>query len=662
MQLPSRSLLLALALSAFAVPARAQNKLAAPPPAPTAATPPASLVAPAAFTLEPGDVISLSMANLPELSADALLISATGRVDLPKLGPLTIKGKTLEGARVAIENAYKSQLRRPKASIKLVSAQPRRATVVGAVARPGAVDLQPGWRVFDVLAAAGGLDGLAPEEVTATLKTLNGPPLALDLAQITRAPQSQSNARVEVGDVLSIAEIPLVNVTVNGDVGAPGPQSARVAPKLLDALARAGHIKLAPADTNVSLLREGHIVALDVAAATRDPGGAANITLRDGDLLSVQSVRLSVNVLSDAGLVKTPGNYTLQGRSNFTRALEAAGGTTAPADSIGATVRRAGQIIPVDVARAITDRDADIALQNGDILVFNPAIGPRVRVIGAVKTPAQTRFALGAKVLEALTRAGGLDLAPASTRITILRVLPDGRQLSLQVDAARLLGGDGASQNVTLQDGDVIWVRALATPSVAITGAVEIPGSMALEPGDGLAATLINSGGPNDSADLSRVVLERGGQASQIVNVAQVLQANAPDTKLEDGDVVRVPKNPRQFAFIDAVARPGIYAIATGATLTLRDAIARAGGLAPGARADDIVLFRRAPVTPQTPSGYSISHLNYGANNGKPNEAATFEVQPGDVIVVPAGADQPSKSAQAVTALNAFDAQSGFNF
>ena len=654
MQLPPRLLLLALAISSCAAPTFAQNK-AFKPLAPTAAT------APASFVLGAGDVIALSMANLPELSADALTISATGRVDLPKLGPLTIKGKTLEGARVAIENAYKSQLRNPKASLKLVSAQPRRATVSGAVARPGAVDLQPGWRVSEVLAAAGGLDGLAPEFVVATLKRADGSLASLDIAQIARAPQSPANARIEVGDVLSIAAIPLVNVTVNGDVGAPGPQSSRVAPKLLDVLARAGNTKLAPADTNVSLLREGKILALDVAAATREPNGAANIALRDGDLLSVQNIRLSVNVLSDAGLVVAPGNYQLDGRSNFMRAIVAAGGTTAPAISIEATVRRANQTIPIDLARATYDRAADIALQNGDILVLTPANGPRVRVIGAVKMPGQTRFNnAGVKVLDAINQTGGLGLAPNFARVSILRILPNGREISLQVDAARLLGGIDASQNVTLRDGDVIWVRALATRAVAVIGEVENPGSYELKPGATSSEALAQAGGAGALADLSRVVLNPSGQVGQILDVTQSVAAQT--LELEDGDVVRVPKNPRQILIIDAVARPGSYAIAEGATPTLGEIIARAGGFAPGARTDEVTLLRRAPVTPQTSLGVAISHLHLGANQGKPNDDAKFVLQPGDVVVVPAGADQPSKLPQGLAALNAFDSASGFNF
>ena len=639
MPLSPRFILLALALSGPTLSALAQQAATAPP------SP--SGLRDRQFVLGPGDVISLTVVGIPELSASALTLSPTGRVTLPLIGALTIKDKTLEAARHAIETAYKSQLRKPNISISLVRAAARQVTVLGAVARPGAVNLQPGWRVLEVLAAAGGLDNLAPDDVAATLKPLSGPTVALDLAAIFRAPESRANPRIGAGDVMSIAPISLVNVTINGDVGAPGAQRFRRAPKLLEALARAGELKLAPADTRVSLLRDGKIVPLDVAAAAGNPAGAANLELRDGDLLSVQGVRLSVSVLSDAGLVKSSGNYQLEGRSNLTRAIEAAGGTTAPARQISATVRRGNAIIPVDLARALYDRAADISLQNNDILVLNPVEGPRVRLTGEVKAPAEYHFQKGVKIRDAVEQAGGLKLAPQATRITVLRTLPGGRQLSFQVDAARLLGDNDFSQNLELKDGDTILVSALAARSVAVTGEVENSGAYELARDEGLAQLLAKAGGPGELADLSRITIERDGQTSRTVDFSP------PDkvVALEAGDRVRVPTNPRQILLMDAVNKPGIYAMNAGATLPFDAALVGAGGISANANKDEITLLRPAPDTPQS---YTATRIKYDARQN-------LLLQPGDVVLVP-DKDGPSKLAQGITALRAFDAARGYEF
>ena len=668
MQLSHRSLLLALALSALTLPALAQPKAAAKPAATAPALPPTVPVMTSGlrgeqFILGPDDVISLSVTNHPEMSSDALTLSSTGRVALPELGPLTIKGKTLEQARVAIANAYKSQLKNPKVSITLVRARPRQATVLGAVTRPGGVDLQPGWRVSEVLAAAGGLNAVAPEEVNATLKRLSGPPIALDIATIYRAPENKANPRVVVGDVISIVPIPLVNVTVNGDVGAPGAQSFRKSPRLLDALGKAGDLKLAPEDTEISLLRNGQIIPLDVAAASTDPAGANNIELRDGDLLSVQGLRINVNVFSDANLVKATGNYQLEGRSNFMRAISAAGGLVGSASNVSASVRRGTQVIPVDVGRAIVYPEADIALQNNDTVFINPIEGPRVQLTGEIKNPDRYNFKKGVRVLDAVLQAGGLNIPPESARISILRTLPNGQQIPLQVDAGRLWRGNDVSQNTQLEDGDIVLVNSAAIRSVAMLGNVKTPGNYELKGSDGLTEALLNAGGPTQLAALGRITILNQDNVSRTVDYSNFGNGEVPQVKLEAGDKVQVPVNPNQVLLIGAVLTPGPYAIPDGKTLNLNDVILSAGSPLPGAKTNEITLLRRVPKTPENPQGYTNKRVRYGeAKGNKVDENIYLPLQAGDVILVPEGKDGPSKLQKGITALGAFNLVRGFGF
>ena len=672
MPLFSRSFLLALALSAPAVagvagPASAQTKTAGPTAATAPALPPSAPLITSGlrgeqFILGPDDVISLSVANHPDMSSDGLTLSSTGRVALPVLGPLTLKGKTLEQARVAITNAYKSQLRDPKVSITLVRARPRQATVLGAVTRPGGVDLQPGWRVSEVLASAGGLNALAPDEVKATLKRLSGSPIALDIATIYRAPENKANPRVAVGDVISIVPIPLVNVTINGDVGAPGPQSSRKSPRLLDALGKAGDLKLSPEDTEISLLREGKIIPLDVAGASANPAGANNIELRDGDLLSVQGVRVNVNVISDAALVKAPGLYQLEGRSSFMRAVSAAGGLVGSADNVSASVRRGNQVIPIDTRRAMLYPDADVDLQSGDIVFINPVEGPRVQLTGEIKNPKLYNLKKGARILDAVLEAGGLNIPPETTRISILRTFPDGRQLPLQVDAGRLWRGNDLSQNVELKDGDVVLVNSAAIRSVAVLGKVEKPGTYELKGNDGLTEVLLNAGGPNQLAALDRVTILNRENVVRTVDYSNFGDGQVPKVALEDGDQVQVPVNPNQVLLIGAVLTPGPYAIPQGKTLTLNEAIISAGSTLPGARTSDITLLRRVPKTPKDPQGYITKRVKYGQSNAKLDQSIYLPLEAGDVILVPEGKNGPSILQRGMTALGAFNLVRGFGF
>ena len=659
-----RFLLFSLALSAPVMPAaRAQNKPKAPvlpAPASAAALPAAPVVTTGLrgeqFVLGPDDVIAVTVANHPEMSADALPISPSGRVALPVVGPLTVSGKTLAQAQNAILAAYKTQLRAPKVSVTLTRARPRQATVLGAVARPGAIDLQPGWRVSEVLAAAGGLAEIVPEDARATLKHLNGAPLQLDLATIYRAPENAANPRVVVGDVLSIVALPLVNVTLNGDLGKPGPQSSRTAPRLLDAIGRAGDLKFSPADTEVSLLRAGKITSLDVEAATDAPTGPANITLQDNDLLSFQAVRLNVNVFSDENLVKLPGNVQLEGHSTFMRAFSAAGGPTVPIDQIQASVRRGNQIIPVDISRAVYDPSADIALQNNDTIYLRPIDGLRVQVTGTVKSPGSYRLKEGTKVMEAVLKQGdGLSVAPDQTAITILRTLPDDRQIYLNVDAERLWRGQDLSQNVTLKDRDVVLVNPVASRSVIVAGEVTTPGAYELQTGDGLAEVMARAGGPTQLAQLSRVsILHRDGQMEK-VNLTGLETGQVPNIKLRNGDSISIGKNPNQVLVMNAVNKPGYIAIPEGGKLTLGDAIIRAGGTERGAKTSEIALLRQVPVSAENPEGVSARRVPFNElKQGNLANTILLNLQPGDVIYVPEGKVSQTGLQKATQALSLF--------
>lgn len=640
-----RSILCGLALGALALvalPALAQkNKNAK---APTVSAIITTGPRGEAFVLGPDDVISVVVARHPEMSANALLLSATGRVVLPVVGPITVGGKTLAQAQTAITAAFATRLRVPKVAVALVRARPRQATVLGAVTRPGAVNLRPGWRVSEVLAAAGGLAGLAPSDVKATLQRAGAAPVALDLAAIARAPENVANARVNVGDVITIAPIPLVKVTINGDVATPGPQKSRAVPRLLDALKRAGGLKIAPADSEVTLLRDAKIIALDVRSAIQNPAGPANIALRDGDLLSVQGVRLNIKVIAEGNLVKSPGNYQLDGRSQFTGAIMAAGGLNLPAKGVLASLQRGSKILPVDLERAFYDSKADIKLQNNDIILLKPLQGVRARLSGAVKTPGSYTLKSGENVLGAVIDAGDLSVPPAEANITILRDLPGGQQIALRIDAARLwLQGD-LSQNAPLRDGDLILVNPINAPGFAVAGEVARPDFYEMEPDENLAQLLARAGGATPLAALSRITIYRRNDAVEVVDYSNGRDGGAvPPVILQAGDRVQVPTNPRQILVMNAVAQPGKYAIPDGQTLTLSDALKLAGATQSGSKPREVALLRRALVSPETPDGYSTRVVPLDGNSGHVAGADDLPLIPGDVIFVSEGKVTPAE-------------------
>ena len=137
-----------------------------------------------------------------------------------------------------------------------------------------------------------------------------------------------------------------------------------------------------------------------------------------------------------------------------------------------------------------------------------------------------------------------------------------------------------------------------------------------------------------------------------------------PDIKLEDGDNIRVPNNPRQVLLMDALAKPGPYAIAEGTTLTLGEAIIRAGGTVAGrARQRYYLTAPRARDAPNAAGLLAIRASNITTPvRGKLSETIYLPLQPGDVVLVPQGKEGPSKISQGIQALSAFNLLRGFGF
>ncbi len=121
-------------------PLRAQN-------APTELAAPA----PAAFSLEPGDVLKVEVWREKDLSGE-FPVDETGTLVLPLLGPQHVLGRPWASLRDELMAAYAQQLCNP--SIGLMPL--RRVNVLGEVTKPGLYEADPTMTLAEVIGMAGG--------------------------------------------------------------------------------------------------------------------------------------------------------------------------------------------------------------------------------------------------------------------------------------------------------------------------------------------------------------------------------------------------------------------------------------------------------------------------------------------------------------------------
>ena len=159
-------------------------------------------------------------------------------------------------------------------------------------------------------------------------------------------------------------------------------------------------------------------------------------------------------------------------------------------------------------------------------------------VSGEVRSPAEIRMTGGMTLLKALAQVGS-PLSSASSELTIARqkkTAPGGPPTGSDAsDVIKVNWRDlqtGKASDVTLQDGDVIFVPKAQT--FFIQGYVRNGGSYVLEPGTTVEQAIALAGG------LAERGTNRGIKATRLVNGKSVEVSLNLQDKVEPGDVISI--------------------------------------------------------------------------------------------------------------------------
>lgn len=171
---------------------------------------------------------------------------------------------------------------------------------------------------------------------------------------------------------------------------------------------------------------------------------------------------------------------------------------------------------------------------------------PNVMVLGDVKNPGKYQLRSDARLSDAIAAAGGLTDQDGNYPLARISQ-PNGgiTQVSLQ----KLLRQGDTTSDQRLGEGDVVYVPGPVQFFVNVTGAVDHPGPIQVNQGDGLAVAIAKAGNSaNAQSDLNHVRLIRtaadGKQVNQEINLYTALQSNdkASNVALEKGDTIYVPQ------------------------------------------------------------------------------------------------------------------------
>lgn len=325
------------------------------------------------YTLDAGDVLSVVVLRHPEFSNE-YTVPPNGRVVFHGVGEVEVRGRTLAEVAEAIRQRLATRLRNPEVSVSLKQARPFLVFVEGQVGKPGAYPIQPGWRVFEAIAAAEGLKTL-PERVEALL--IRGDQVyRLDLSALYHRGDPSVNLPVQHGDKISIQLKPTIRIAVVGEVNRPGTYDIEAGATVLQAIAIAGGTTTNASLQKAFIDRKGRVIPADLYRLIIAGETAGSPLLEDGDAVIVPTNLTRVAVV---GQVTRPGYYPVPEGKPFTLsdAIASAGGPTSRAITSRVYILRVQdgivQRIAVPYQRFLRrgDLNGNPLVLNGDV-VFVP--------------------------------------------------------------------------------------------------------------------------------------------------------------------------------------------------------------------------------------------------------------------------------------------------
>jgi polysaccharide biosynthesis/export protein len=125
------------------------------------------------YVLRPGDTVNIRVYEQEGLSMRGK-VRSDGRIAVPLLGDVEIRGKRPSQLAAELETRFKAFIVSPKVIVNLDEVQPISVSVVGEVARPGTFPLESNAGVLQALAGAGGLTDYASDDRIFVVR--RGPP------------------------------------------------------------------------------------------------------------------------------------------------------------------------------------------------------------------------------------------------------------------------------------------------------------------------------------------------------------------------------------------------------------------------------------------------------------------------------------------------------
>ncbi|MBD2014287.1 SLBB domain-containing protein [Microcoleus sp. FACHB-53] len=420
------------------------------------------------YTLGAGDRVRVDVFDVPEYSGEfAVLVDGT--LNLPVIGAVTVRGRTLQQASETISQLYARYVRRPLVTVGLLAPRPVTIAIAGEVNRPG---------TYTAGAQAGGGAGTTAGQfptVTQAITLAGGITQSAAVGEVKlRRRNSPTTYTINLWALLNQGDISQDVALRDGDTLFI-PTVVDVNPSETRTLADASFANRQAQPINIAIVGEvARPGPYEIIGGSVGTGGATGAVT--GTVTGVAA-----------------GGGAAGGPPTITKAIQVAGGITSQADVRSVTIRRptrSGQskVIEVNLWEMLRTGDIsqDVILQNGDTITIptataiDPAeatvlagasISPNtivVNVVGEVTRAGAIPVPPNTPLNQAILAAGGFNNRAKKSKVDLIRLNPNGSvsKREVEVDLAQGINEEG---NPTLRNNDVVVVRRSTIASIGDT-------------------------------------------------------------------------------------------------------------------------------------------------------------------------------------------------
>jgi polysaccharide biosynthesis/export protein len=158
-----------------------------------------------AYTVQPGDILKVSVWKEPELQ-DPILVRPDGGFSFPLVGEIDGRGKTVAQLQVIITQRLAKYISDPVVSVSVSEIHGNKVYVIGQVAKPGEFIVNPRVDVMQALSMAGGTTPFASLGNIIILRRTGATQTALhfDYTDVAKGKKLEANIQLQTGDVVVV--------------------------------------------------------------------------------------------------------------------------------------------------------------------------------------------------------------------------------------------------------------------------------------------------------------------------------------------------------------------------------------------------------------------------------------------------------------------------